>query len=91
MRRLLDGLSPGSYLTLFDGTDTDPAGVAAQEGYNQSGAAPYQLRSPEQIARFFDGLELVEPGVVSCSLWRPDPAAATPKPVHAYGGVGRKP
>ena len=89
--RLLDGLAPGSYLTLFDGTDTDPAGVAAQEGYNQSGAAAYRLRSPERIARFFDGLELVEPGVVSCSLWRPDPGGAPPPPVHAYGGVGRKP
>jgi hypothetical protein len=91
VRRLLDGLAPGSYLTLCDGTDTDPAGVAAQEGYNQSGAVPYRLRSPEQLARFFDGLELVEPGVVSCPLWRPDPAAAPPQPVHAYGGVGRKP
>jgi len=94
VRRLLAGLPPGSYLALCDGTDTDPAGVEAQERYNQSGAVPYRLRSPEQIAGFFEGLELVEPGVVSCSRWRPDPAEAAggpPAEVDAFGGVGRKP
>jgi hypothetical protein len=92
VRRLLERLPSGSHLTMCDGTDTDPAGVAAQEGYNRSGAVPYRLRSPEGIASFFQGLELVEPGVVSCSLWRPDSAGSQPPaPVHAYGGVGRKP
>jgi S-adenosyl methyltransferase len=94
VKRLLDALSSGSYLALFDGTDTDPAGVAAQEEYNRSGAVPYQLRSPAQIAGFFEGLELVEPGVVSVSQWRPDPAGAggdPPAAVDAFGGVGRKP
>jgi hypothetical protein len=94
VRRLLDNLPSGSYLTLCDGTDTDRAGVEAQEQYNRSGAVPYRLRSPGQIAGFFDGLELVEPGVVSCPLWRPDPADADGgplAPVHAFGGVGRKP
>jgi hypothetical protein len=94
VRRLLGGLPPGSYLALSDGTDTDPAGVEAQERYNQSGAVPYRLRSPAQIAGFFAGLELVEPGVVSCSRWRPDPAEAAggpPAEVPAFGGVGRKP
>jgi hypothetical protein len=52
---------------------------------------PYTLRSPEEIASFFDGLELVEPGVVSCPLWRPDPDDGPPTPVDAFGGVGRKP
>jgi O-methyltransferase involved in polyketide biosynthesis len=92
--RLLGGLPPGSYLALSDGTDTDPAGVEAQERYNQSGAVPYRLRSPERIAAFFDGLELVEPGVVSCPRWRPEPAEAAggpPAEVAAFGGVGRKP
>ena len=41
----------------------EPAGVEAQQLYNQSGAAPYRLRSSQQIAGFFEGLELVEPGV----------------------------
>ena len=50
VRRLLDALPSGSYLALCDGTNTNPAGVAAQEQYNESGAIPYRLRSPEQIA-----------------------------------------
>ena len=94
VRRLLEALPSGSYLALCDGTDTDPAGVEAQERYNRSGAVPYRLRSPEQIAGFFEGLELVEPGVVSCPRWRPDPADAAggpPAEVDAFGGVGRKP
>jgi hypothetical protein len=93
VQRLLGALPSGSYLALYDGTDTNPAGVEAQERYNQSGAVPYRLRSPQQIAGFFDGLELVEPGVVSVARWRPDPADAggPPAEVDAFGGVGRKP
>jgi hypothetical protein len=73
---------------------TPTAGVEAQERYDQSGAVPYRLRSPEEIAGFFEGLELVEPGVISTSRWRPDPAGdggGLPAEVDAYGGVARKP
>jgi S-adenosyl methyltransferase len=94
VKRLLDALASGSHLVLCDGTDTNPAGVAAQEQYNRSGAVPYRLRSPAQLTGFFDGLELVEPGVVSVSRWRPDPAddiGGLPAAVDAFGGVGRKP
>jgi hypothetical protein len=94
VKRLLGALPSGSYLAVYDGTDTNPAGVEAQERYNRSGAVPYRLRSPEQVTGFFDGLELVEPGVVSVSRWRPDPADAAggpPAAVDAFGGVGRKP
>jgi hypothetical protein len=96
VKRLLDGLPSGSYLALDDGTDVvDKAAVEeAQGAYNQSGAIPYHPRSPEQIAGFFGGLELVEPGVVSCPRWRPDPAdvaGGPPAEVDAFGGVGRKP
>ena len=89
VRRLLAGLASGSYLVLCDGTNTSQAGVQAQQDYDQSGAIPYRLRSPEQIAAFFEGLELVEPGVVSCSHWRPD-GDHPPRATDAYGGVGRK-
>jgi hypothetical protein len=95
VRRLLDPLPSGSYLALNDGTNVISKVFAeAQEGYNRSGAVPYHLRSPEQIAGFFEGLELVEPGVVSCPRWRPDApdaAAGPPAEVDAFGGVGRKP
>jgi O-methyltransferase involved in polyketide biosynthesis len=95
VRRLLAALPSGSYLTLNDGTNVvNPAGEQAQQDYNESGAIPYKLRSPEQLAAFFEGLELVEPGVVSCPRWRPDPADprdGSPAEVDAFGGVGRKP
>jgi hypothetical protein len=50
------------------------------------------LRSPEEIARFFDGLTLVPPGVVTTSQWRPDlaDASAEPREVDATCGAGRK-
>jgi hypothetical protein len=92
VRRLLDGLPAGSYLAVRDGTDTSPAYVEAIGRYNQSGAVPYRLRTPEQIAGFLDGLELVPPGVVSCPLWRPEAALGDPPAeVALYGGAGRKP
>jgi len=95
VKRLLDALPSGSYLALNDGTNViSKAFAQAQQRYNESGALPYHLRSPEQIAGYFEGLELVEPGVVSVSRWRPDPADAVgglPAAVDAFGGVGRKP
>jgi O-methyltransferase involved in polyketide biosynthesis len=95
LKRLLDPLPSGSYLALNDGTNViSQAFAQAQQRYNESGALPYHLRSPEQIASFFDGLELVQPGLVSVPRWRPDPADAggdLPAEVDAFGGVGRKP
>jgi O-methyltransferase involved in polyketide biosynthesis len=95
VRRLLDAVPSGSYLTVCDGTnDIHEAGVAAQERYNQSGALPYRLRSSRQIAELFEGLELVPPGVVPCPRWRPDPGDAGPAlapEMDQFAGVGRKP
>ena len=89
--RLLRGLPPGSYLALNDSTDTNQANVEATQRYNDSGAVPYHIRSPEQIAGFFDGLELVEPGVVPLPTWRPEVAPlGTAGDIGAWGGVGRK-
>jgi hypothetical protein len=91
--RLLDGLPSGSYFVFYDDQDTDPGKVEALRGYNESGAVPYHLRSPAQLAGFFEGLELVKPGVVPCPQWRPDtitfhsPAADA----GALCGVARKP
>lgn len=90
--RLVDALARDSYLALSDGSDTSEEGVESMRFYNQTGAIPYHLRSPERIGRFFEGLELVAPGVVPRSHWRPD--IAPPKsgvPSAGYGGVARKP
>jgi S-adenosyl methyltransferase len=91
VRRLLEALPPGSCLTLSDGTDVSTARQAAHEKYNRSGAVPYHLRSPEQLGHFFDGLELLEPGLVPVTQWRPEHTPFPVTPVTTYGGVGRKP
>jgi hypothetical protein len=77
VHRLVGALAAGSYLVLTDGLNTDPAGAASMEQYNASGAIPYTLRSPEQIAAFFDGLELLEPGLVPLNQWRPGIASVS--------------
>jgi S-adenosyl methyltransferase len=89
VRRLLAGLPSGSYLVLDDGTDTSDGVIEAARVWNQSANPQYHLRSPAQIAQLFEGLELVEPGVVSVPRWRPE--AGTPEEREVYGGVGRKP
>ncbi|SEQ84131.1 SAM-dependent methyltransferase [Streptomyces radiopugnans] len=82
----------GSYLSLNDGTDTYEAANQAQAAYNDSGAIPYILRPVEQLAGFFDGLELVEPGLVPCPRWRPETEpSGNPAEEVNYGAVGRKP
>ena len=69
---LLAPLPSGSHLALFDVDDTDPAAVDAARRYAETGAIPYNHRSPEQIAGYFDGLELLDPGVVRCGRWHAD-------------------
>jgi hypothetical protein len=92
VRQLLGGLASGSYLSLNDGTAVISDQIEkAQDDYNDSGAVPYTLRTPDEIVSFFDGLELIDPGVVSCPRWRPDPASEDAADVDAFGGVGRKP
>ncbi|MDK1471870.1 SAM-dependent methyltransferase [Streptomyces sp. 549] len=92
--RLVEALPSGSYLVTADGTNVldGSAFEAAIATWNDASDTPYHLRSPEQISRFLDGLELLEPGVVSCPLWRPDaPDVGTIRQVDEFGAVGRKP
>ena len=89
VRHLLAALPAGSYFVHYDGTDTDAGLKKAQAGYDDTGAVPYILRSPEQLAALYEGLDLLEPGIVSCPLWRPAPGT-TPEPTYIYGGIGRK-
>jgi hypothetical protein len=89
--RLMDRLPAGSYLMLQDGTTVSQANADALEDYNESGAIPYNLRTPEEIARYFDGLDVVEPGVIPIQQWRPEAAPAEPlADVNTFGGIGRK-
>jgi O-methyltransferase involved in polyketide biosynthesis len=93
VRRLFDALPPGSHLVLSH-TVTSPAMPDVDEAvkfWNEHGTPKLTQRTPEAVARFFDGLELLEPGVVSCSRWRPDPEdGPEPAEVAMFCGVGRK-
>lgn len=93
---LLDPLPPGSYLVICDGSEGEAVSEAEQE-YADTGAVPYRNRTAAQVVEFFDGLELIEPGFVSVSLWRPDQpddlsaiGADALEPVNAFAGVARK-
>jgi hypothetical protein len=92
--RLMDALPSGSYLVLSH-TITDPSMPemdAAVAFWNENGTPKLTQRTVDRVMHFFDGLDLIEPGVVSCSQWRAEPNAwGTPKPVAIVGGVGRKP
>jgi hypothetical protein len=64
----------------------------AQRVYNERVATPQTLRTREQVARFFAGLELVDPGLVQVHQWRPGPGDSAPEgTVSAHGAVARKP
>jgi hypothetical protein len=87
---VMNAVPSGSYLVLWDGTDTSEEQVTAADDYKDTGGEAYIVRSPEQLARCFEGLEMLEPGLVSISQWRPDPAEDDAKPVDGYGAVARK-
>ena len=94
VRRLVDAVPSGSYLVLSH-TITSPAMPdvdTAVAFWNEHGTPKLTQRTPGQITRFYDGLELLDPGVVSCSRWRPEPTPfGEPDEVAMFGGVGRKP
>jgi len=92
VRRLMDALPSGSHLVFEDGTKVVlPEAADEAERIRAEGGDPYRLRTPEQFARFFDGLTLLEPGVVSVSRWRPGPTQlGEASEVSIYRGVARK-
>jgi hypothetical protein len=99
LARYRDRLAPGSFLAVSHvAADTDAARLdEAVEVYksNQNQQNQPIPRTHDQVLRFFDGFELVDPGLVGCAMWNPegagdmsdDPAVNT----LPYAGVGRKP
>ncbi|BCY10386.1 SAM-dependent methyltransferase [Actinoplanes sp. L3-i22] len=87
---LLSALAPGSYLTLSHGT----VDFATEQEKAYARQVPgVHLRSRDQIAAFFTGLDLIEPGIVPVAHWRPGiPADQLPTPhdIAIYGAVGRR-
>ncbi|PGH47145.1 SAM-dependent methyltransferase [Streptomyces sp. Ru87] len=94
VRSLVGALAPGSALVLSHGTgDFDPEAEAEVRRLYAAGGVTLRARSHAEIARFFEGLELVEPGLVLPTEWRPDDATELPDRdvvVPGYAGVAYK-
>ena len=90
---VLDALPPGSYLALSH-LGSDLFDVEAQRGFHsivgRTSQQQYTGRSREQMLRFFEGMELVAPGLVRIEEWRPDPGSASDYKSTAWAAVGRK-
>lgn len=94
--RLLEAVPSGSYLVLSHSTNVIYGAISdeAVGRWNKFGKPPVILRSPEQIAQFFDGLDVLEPGVVPTTRWRPavaDIGGSSARDVDQFCAVGRKP
>jgi S-adenosyl methyltransferase len=90
---LLDAVPEGSYLALsHPAKDIDAAAMAKMaESLNQMMAEKVTFRDRSAVARLFDGLDLVEPGLVQASKWRPASEAEAASPAALWAGVARKP
>jgi hypothetical protein len=93
---LRDALAPGSYLVLAHATSESRPAIAraAETVYNQSVSTDIHTRSRADILRFFDGFELLDPGLVYIPQWRPDSPGDVPDDPAKYWvlvGVARKP
>ncbi|MEV8531318.1 SAM-dependent methyltransferase [Streptomyces sp. NPDC051211] len=99
---LRDALAPGSLLVLthasYEGVPLSREVAGGAVGVYRDIRNPLVMRTGTEIGRFFDGFELVEPGLVQMPRWRPDdPADADanaqeedPYAFSGFGGVGRK-
>jgi len=92
--RLVDAIPPGSWLAVFHPASDilpDQIGEAARRVSARS-AGRTTLRSGAEVARFFDGLDLMDPGLVQVHRWRPGSAAPDDgEQVAGYAGLARKP
>ncbi|XVQ13972.1 SAM-dependent methyltransferase [Spirillospora sp. CA-255316] len=88
---LSDALAPGGHLVLCDisGEPAGPGRVAAYRRVGEKNGLPVNLRGARDFAGYFDGLDLLDPGVVQAAEWRPD-GTARPPIGWLYAGVGRK-
>jgi SAM-dependent methyltransferase len=87
-------MAPGSYLAVTHGTlEEDPEGESDKaEGVYRQASSQLHLRPLPEVRRFFDGFDLVEPGLTWIAEWRPEPGTAPTGRQHSMrGGVGRKP
>ncbi|MEU1180244.1 SAM-dependent methyltransferase [Streptomyces sp. NPDC005820] len=92
-RKVMAQVPSGSYLVLTHPTHDPEVGgegqIPAMKFWNENATPPITARSGAEITAFFEGLELLEPGLVSCARWRADGDAAAVVP--QYGAVAVKP
>ncbi|MEU5849770.1 SAM-dependent methyltransferase [Saccharopolyspora shandongensis] len=106
LRRLLDAVPSGSYVLISHLAGSDPQARDFLTNFMNERTPWGRVRSEDEIARFFDGLELVEPGLTNINDWRPEhratqfpeprgytPSSATENSgrIWEYGGIARKP
>ncbi|TDE22968.1 SAM-dependent methyltransferase [Actinomadura sp. 6K520] len=90
---LMDAVPSGSHLFVTAFCASSQEAIDAEVQY-QGLLGTGRFRTPEEITRYFDGLELLEPGLVPLPLWRPDEAVPDELTVGQrlmYGGIARKP
>ena len=89
---LLAAVPPGSYLTISHPAADLAAQQMAQmaERLNKLMAEKVTFRTRAQVAPFFEGLAMVEPGLVRVQEWRPDTEMEAKSPAALWGGMGRK-
>lgn len=93
VRQYLDALAPGSYLVLTHASApaSTPVAQEAAVKYNSNSAGSFTLRTDAGIGAFFDGLDLLEPGLVYAGAWRPDAPSQTNTDLGGFlAGVGAK-
>jgi hypothetical protein len=89
--RVRERMVPGSYIAIEQfASDSDPEARASLEEVYSETPWPITFRSRDHIARFFDGFELLPPGVVDVEQWRPEREPTPPTALKVVGGVGRK-
>jgi len=92
VKTLVDALPPGSFLAISHPPSDMTDGLnRAASSMGPKMSEPVTLRSKDQVARFFDGLDLVEPGLVPIQEWRPDSDLEASAKAAMWGGVARKP
>ncbi|MEU3457378.1 SAM-dependent methyltransferase [Micromonospora sp. NPDC006766] len=93
VRVLMDALPSGSYVAITHPTaDFDPEAMAAAVSSATQGGMTLVPRSEAEVARFFEGWELIEPGIVPVMAWQPDGGGPSdPHAAYYWAGVARKP
>jgi S-adenosyl methyltransferase len=92
VQRLQAAMPSGSYMALTHSTAEihGERMIQVMRQVTERGGTPIRARTRQELVDFFDGTELLEPGVVSCSRWRPDPIdVGVAEEVYLFGGLGR--